>query len=679
MAMKKCPFCGMENSDSTLFCEFCGSRLETEPEETIYEPIVPNEEIEEELIDDTAVVDEVVEIDTVQEPQQTDYQESTEDTCLSYSNPVHVNNHPYAVSNYKRRSNNRQFIIIILVIAVVVIGIIAAISFGRKTDNGGLIGRKSEIEIMADSITIAVGQTVELQISSTLSKLNANYNDYIDVYWNNGKTSGDTYYLEVTGVAVGICYLKVNDYNDPDTYDTVEVNIVASEEDVQSVGSPSDFVDAGPVYTTISIPPIVPSTLSVDQIPQNTVVVESASMLYFSGNISSEDQQDFYYFEAPYDGRYRIDLSDVQSGTSMELYLFDASGNKIVADTYCTNGEGITAKGLTAGETYEIRVCQSSGFSSYDLTIGLQKPTVDISSLTQLTDSIEFIDQRNVYLFTVPIDGRYRFELSGMMSGTATELYVFNSLGEEVASNTYCENGEGVTVKGLLAGEVYQVQVRYVSGFSSYNLTIGQQKPTVDISSLTQLTDSIEYTDQRNVYLFTVPIDGRYRFELSGMMSGTATELYVFNRLDEEVAANTYCENGEGVTVKGLLAGEVYQVQVRYVSGHSSYNLLIGQQKETIDVGNYTIIDDSIEYTDQRNVYSFSATASGDITFSMGGLTNEATVQLLVFNALRETVVEDTYCRNGDEYTIENVNFGTYYEIQVRYGSGPSKYELTIN
>ena len=463
-----------------------------------------------------------------------------------------------------------------MVIAVVVIGIIAAISFGRKTDNGGLIGRKSEIEIMADSITIAVGQTVELQISSTLSKLNANYNDYIDVYWNNGKTSGDTYYLEVTGVAVGICYLKVNDYNDPDTYDTVEVNIVASEEDVQSVGSPSDFVDAGPVYTTISIPPIVPSTLSVDQIPQNTVVVESASMLYFSGNISSEDQQDFYYFEAPYDGRYRIDLSDVQSGTSMELYLFDASGNKIVADTYCTNGEGITAKGLTAGETYEIRVCQSSGFSSYDLTIGLQKPTVDISSLTQLTDSIE-------------------------------------------------------------------------------------------------------YTDQRNVYLFTVPIDGRYRFELSGMMSGTATELYVFNRLDEEVAANTYCENGEGVTVKGLLAGEVYQVQVRYVSGHSSYNLLIGQQKETIDVGNYTIIDDSIEYTDQRNVYSFSATASGDITFSMGGLTNEATVELLVFNALGETVVEDTYCRNGDEYTIENVNFGTYYEIQVRYGSGPSKYELTIN
>lgn len=67
------------------------------------------------------------------------------------------------------------------------------------------------------------------------------------------------------------------------------------------------------------------------------------------------------------------------------------------------------------------------------------------------------------------------------------------------------------------------------------------------------------------------------------------------------------------------------------------------------------------------------------LRFRWGGLTNEATVELLVFNALGETVVEDTYCRNGDEYTIENVNFGTYYEIQVRYGSGPSKYELTIN
>lgn len=174
-------------------------------------------------------------------------------------------------------------------------------------------------------------------------------------------------------------------------------------------------------------------------------------------------------------------------------------------------------------------------------------------------------------------------------------------------------------------------------------------------------------------------MDGRYRFELSGMMNGTATELYVFNSLGKEVTSDTYCKNGEGVTAKGLLAGEVYQVQIRYASGFSSYNLIIGQQKETHAVGNYTIINDSIEYTDQRNVYSFTATTSGDITISIKELTNGVAVELMVFNDLKETILSDTYCQNGDELTIQNASVGAHYEIQVRYGSGTSDYELTIN
>lgn len=432
-------------------------------------------------------------------------------------------------------------------------------------------------------------------------------------------------------------------------------------------------------YTTINVPAIGQRTLNVDAIAPSTTSVGNATILSYSGSISYDDQRDSYTFEAQYDGRYRADISGMQSGTAVKLYIYDSAGNQLGSNTYCTNGEGVTVKDLSAGSIYEVRVVQYTGYSSYALTIGLQKATTDISSITELTDSVEYTDQRNVYSFVVPIDGRYRFELSNMINGTATELYVFNALGETVASNTYCTNGEGVTVRDMKAGEVYDVQIRQYTGFSSYVFTIGHQKETIDISNLTHLTDSVEFTDQRNVYSFTVPMDGRYRFELSGMKNGTAVELYVFNALGETVASDTYCTNGDGVTVKGAKAGEIYDVQVRQYTGLSSYNFTIGQQKEQINIGNNNIINDSIEYTDQRNVYSFTADSTGDVTLTISGMNSGTAVELYVFNDLEETVASDSYCQNNESITIKNATAGTHYEIQVRQDTGTSNYALTVN
>lgn len=438
-------------------------------------------------------------------------------------------------------------------------------------------------------------------------------------------------------------------------------------------------IETGPTYNTINIPAIEAKTASIDPIIPNTTSITSATIHSYSGTISYDDQCDSYTFEAPYDGCYRADISGMQSGTAVELYIYDSEGNWLGSDTYCTNREGVTIKDLSAGSTYEVRIVQGTGFSSYSLAIGIQKAKTDISNITELADSVEYTDQRNEYSFVVPIDGQYRFELSNMMSGTATGLYVFNSLGETVAADTYCTNGEGVTVKDMKAGEMYDVQIWQNTGFSNYIFTIGHQKEIVDISDLTYLTDSVEYTDQRNVYSFTVPKDGRYRFELSGMKNGTAVELYVFNSLEETVAADTYCTNGEGVTVKGAVTGEVYDVQIRQEIGLCTYNFTIGQQKETVSIGNNTIVNDSIEYTDQRNVYSFTADHSGDVTITITGLSSGTAVELYVFNDLEETVALDTYFQNNDSLIVKNVSAGTHYEVQVRQDTGMSKYTLTID
>lgn len=432
-----------------------------------------------------------------------------------------------------------------------------------------------------------------------------------------------------------------------------------------------------PSYSEIDVPALAVNSLSIDALPSNPTSVDAVEFFVYSGNISNEDQVDEYSFVAPYDGCYRADITELQNGVSVALYIIDDTGSSVASDTYCLNGEGTTATNLVADHTYVVRVKQDSGYSGYKLTIGMQKPTVDVTGFTTVSDSIEYTDQRNVYTFTAPLDGRYRFELSGIQNGTDFELYMYNYLGETLEYDSYCLNEEGITVKDLKAGETYQVQVRQDGGFSSYTMFIGYQKATMDITNLSSLTDSIEYTDQRNVYSFTAPVDGRYRFEISGMQSGTDVELYMFNSLGETVDSDTYCLNGEGITVKGLVAGEVYELQIRQDSGLSGYTLSIGKQKEAVAVARNCIVNDCLEYTDQRNVYSLDVKDSGQLTITIEGMNNSTAVELYVLNDLNEEIASDTYCTNGEGIDFSSIPSGQYW-IQVRQYDGGGAYRLCI-
>ena len=122
---------------------------------------------------------------------------------------------------------------------------------------------------------------------------------------------------------------------------------------------------------------------------------------------------------------------------------------------------------------------------------------------------------------------------------------MFNSLGESLGSDTYCSNVEGVILKSLDSNETYEIQVRQSIGLSSYSLNISIQKPITDIKSNVVVNDSVEYTDQRNVYAFTADKSGTHIFTISGLSSGCAVELYAFNELGETITSDTYCTNGE--------------------------------------------------------------------------------------------------------------------------------------
>ena len=473
-----------------------------------------------------------------------------------------------------------------------------------------------------------------------------------------------------------------DDYSDSlsnQTNSSSNVNSTGNSDSTSDNTNTNDVTtETTPNYSVVNVDSIESSLLNVDALVKNETSIGNAEILSYVGNIVNDNQEDIYSFTAPHDGRYRVDISNLMSNTNVELYIYDDSGNIIESDSYCYNGEGLTAKDLYAGRVYTIKVKQNDGYSNYSLSIGLQKVTVDITGVTKFSDSIEYTDQRNVYTFTVPIDGRYRFELSEVQSGTSVELYLFDSLDNVVASDSYCYNEEGITAKDLKAGEVYEIQIRQNDGYGSYCMNIGYQKETVNISQYTMVTDSIEYTDQRNVYTFTVPIDGRYRFELSEVQSGTSVELYLFDSLDNVVASDSYCYNEEGITAKDLKAGEVYEIQIRQNDGYGSYCMNIGYQKETVNISQYTMVTDSIEYTDQQNVYLLNVKESGSVTITLTGMKSGMDVELYAFDSLDNVIASDSYCYNGESITIKNCTVGDCYEIQVRQESEFGEYSMTI-
>ena len=328
---------------------------------------------------------------------------------------------------------------------------------------------------------------------------------------------------------------------------------------------------------------------------------------------------------------------------------------------------------------------QYSGLDSYTLNIGNQKESLDVTGYTVVRDSIDFKDQRNVYLFTPPTTGRYRFEISDLAEGTNHEvnLSVYNSGGGEEAYTRHgIANGGGLTVQSMQAGQTYEIHVLQYSGYDSYNLNIGYQKEAVNISGYNIVADSIQYRDQKNVYYFTPTVTGRYRFEISDLTKGSSNKvnLYVWNSRDGEEGSTRHgVVNGGGLTIKDMQAGETYQIQVLQYSGYDMYSLNVGLQKETADISGYSSVSDSIQYTDQRNVYTFTPPSSGRYRFEIQGLTNGSSnmVNVLVFNSrggeegsTRKGII------NGDGLTIKDMQAGETYQIQVLQYSGYDSYKL---
>ncbi len=182
--------------------------------------------------------------------------------------------------------------------------------------------------------------------------------------------------------------------------------------------------------------------------------------------------------------------------------------------------------------------------------------------------------------------------------------------------------------------------------------------------------------NQKDSYELTATYSGRYYFGLSEVYAGTSMDIYVYDRLGGTVNYSTYIGNGEGVYAD-LEAGEKYTVKVCHRTEFSQYILTIGQAKAAADITGYTVVNDAIEYNNQRVNYTFTAAVTGIYRFNFSNMIAETYVRLYVYNYLGETVNYGTYIHNGDGVTV-TLNAGETYAIEVQYQAGTPDYSLSI-
>lgn len=139
------------------------------------------------------------------------------------------------------------------------------------------------------------------------------------------------------------------------------------------------------------------------------------------------------------------------------------------------------------------------------------------------------------FRFIAVNDGNYWLEASNMMADTRIDmgLYEYESQIERAKSGDICN--QGMILENLKGGNEYEIFIRQRTGSPSFSLKLGWAKPTIDITEYSDFEDSMEFSGQKNQYMYRAEEEGIYRFEFCGIQSEAYMSVRIYNELGKNL------------------------------------------------------------------------------------------------------------------------------------------------
>lgn len=210
------------------------------------------------------------------------------------------------------------------------------------------------------------------------------------------------------------------------------------------------------------------------------IYVDNISVTTYEGDLLQKDEFDMYDLAATVDGTYRIEARCVFVGTTSlsapwaNVHVLEQN-NELVASDIGNQYPGVTLKNVKAGDIYKIKIEQNASAFNYKMYVFRQKETIDVTNHTVIHDTLDFIEQNNIYLFTASQKGDVVITVADLgFNGYVKENVIvqITDINENEISSNICENNDKITISNVEKGDCYYVSVLQNKGQSSYRLIL---------------------------------------------------------------------------------------------------------------------------------------------------------------------------------------------------------------
>ncbi len=430
-----------------------------------------------------------------------------------------------------------------------------------------------------------------------------------------------------------------------------------------------------PIQVTPDKPEPTPYTAESTNIPENTSPPEETSPNSdgesapiftgdeWTGSLGEGDSKTIEY-KAEKSGNYRFDFIIQDVEREYVFYINDVNGDRLTSAS--SSDEGVTQE-LEAGHVYELEIEQVNGDGEYRVRIcspGEKKTVSD----NVIDGQISYIDQSNEYVYVAPQSGTYRFDFE--INDVETEYYIniLDSKNEQISNSD--SSDEGATVN-LIQNETYTIKVGQETGMPHYTIKIGIPEGVKNISK-NKFSGKIKFEDQEDKYIYVAPRSGIYRMDFTINDVDKEYTVYIKDNKNEQLEVAS--SEDDGCTVE-LKKGINYQIIVKQYSGICDYKVKINVPNKIVSTQK-NLISGEIKYTDQKDVYYYTANKTGDYLFRFETSNAESEYKITLYKWNNEKILEGGASDKSAEVRLER---NQKYKLHIDQERGFEHYIIRIS